>query len=71
MWEIEVGRDPASRVPISAKIIPLPENHVNAGIAPILKNRVNVETVHIHTDMPTEVRIPQRSDNPTTLLWML
>ena len=71
MWEIEVGRDPANPVLVNARIVPLPENHVDARNGPILESRVNAGTVHVHADMPIEVRIPQRSDSPTTLLWML
>ena len=70
-WEIEVRRDPAGPVPVNARIVPFPENHADAGIAPILESRINAGPVHVHVDMPTEVRIPRRSDSPTTLLWML
>ena len=71
VWEIDVGRDLTSSIPIHVGIVPFPENHVDAGTVPILESRVNVETVHIHMDMPIKVRISQRSDSPTMLLWML
>ena len=71
MWEIEVGRDPTSPILVHAEIVPFPENHVDARTVPILKSCVDARTVHVQVDMPTEVRIPQRSDSPTTLLWML
>ena len=69
MWEINVGRDPTSLVPayagivpvhknhIDARAIPILENHVNAGTVPILESRVDAGIVHIHTNMPIEVRI--------------
>ena len=71
VWEIDVGKDPASPVPVHAGIVPFPENQVDAGTVPILESRIDVGTVHVHTGMPTEVQILQRSDSPTTLLWML
>ena len=58
VWEIEVGRDPTSPVPVNPGTVPFPENHVDAGIAPILESRINAGTVHVHANMPTEVRIP-------------
>ena len=54
---IDVGRDPTSPVPIHAGIVPIPENHVVVATIPILKSRVDVETIHIHADMLTGVRI--------------
>jgi len=71
VWEIEVGRDPASLVPINTETVHFLENHVDVGTAPILESRVNAGIVHIHVDMLTENQIPRRSDDPTTLLWML
>ena len=70
-WEIEVRKDPASSILVNTGIVPFPENHADAGTAPILESRINAELVHIHADMLTKVRIPRRSDSPTTLLWML
>ena len=57
-WEIEVRTDPTGLVPVNAGIVPFPENHTDAGTAPILKSRINVGPIHVHTDMPTEVQIP-------------
>ena len=71
VWEIDVGRDPASPVPIHVGIVPFLENHVDAGTVPILESPIDVGTVHVHADMSIKVWIPQRSDGPTTLLWML
>ena len=71
VWEIEVRRDPASLVPVHAGIVPFPENHVEAGIVPILESRIDAGIVHVHADMLTKVPTPQRSESPTTLLWML
>ena len=56
--EIEVRRDLASLVPVNAGIVPFPENHTDARTTPILKSRINVGPIHVHTDMPTEVQIP-------------
>ena len=71
VWEIDVGRDPVSPVPVHAGIVPFPENHVEAGIVPILESRIDAGIVHVHADMLTKVPTPQRSESPTTLLWML
>ena len=83
VWGIDVGRDPTSLVlvhvgivpihknHVDAGTVPIPESHVDAGTVPILKSRVDTGTIHIHPSMPTEVRIPRRSDGPTTLPWML
>ena len=64
--ETDVRRDPISLVPVHVGIVPIPKNHVNAGTVPILESSVDVGTVHFHTDMLTGVRVPQRSDDPTT-----
>ena len=69
--EIEVRRDLASLVPVNARIVPFPKNHTDARTTPILESRINVGPIHVHEDIPTEVRIPWRSDNPTTPLWTL
>ena len=58
VWKIKVGKDPASSVHVNTGIDPFPENHVDARTAPILESHINVGIVHVHTDMPTEVRIP-------------
>ena len=58
VWEIDVGRDPTSLVPVHAGIIPFHKNHVDEGTVPILESRVDVRTIHDHADMPTKVRIP-------------
>ena len=70
-WEIEVRRDPTSPVLVNAGIVPFPESHADVGTAPILESRINVGPIHVHADIPIEVRIPWRSDNPTTPLWTL
>ena len=57
-WEIEVRRDPASPVPVNVGNVPFLESHADSGTAPILESRINTEPVHVHTDMPIEVRIP-------------
>ena len=64
--ETDVRRDPISLVPVHVGIVPIHKNHVNAGTVPILESSVDVGTVHFHTDMLTGVRVPQRSDDPTT-----
>ena len=81
--EIDVGRDSINPVPVHAGIVPIRKNHVDARTVPILESHddtrtfpnlescVNARTVHDHMYMPTEVQIPQRSNGPTMLLWML
>ena len=69
--EINMGWGPINPVPVDVGIAPIPKSHVNTGTVPILESRVNTGTIHIHTSMLTEVQIPQRSDVPTMLLWML
>ena len=64
--ETDVRRDPISLVPVHVGIVPIHKNHVNAGTVPILESSVDVGTVHFHMDMLTGVRVPQRSDDPTT-----
>ena len=64
--ETDVRRDPINLVPVHVGIVPIHKNHVNAGTVPILESSVDVGTVHFHTDMLTGVRVPQRSDDPTT-----
>ena len=64
--ETDVRRDLINLVPVHVGIVPIHKNHVNAGTVPILESSVDVGTVHFHTDMLTEVRVPQRSDDPTT-----
>ena len=68
---VNVGTIPVHKNHINARIVPIPKNHVDAGIVPILDSHIDSGTVHIHTNMLIGVRIPQRSDGPTTLLWML
>ena len=66
--------------PVDARVTLILEDHADAGTVLVLENRVdkvnlipknhvNDGTVHVHTSMPTEVQIPQRSDVPTTQLW--
>ena len=66
--------------PVNARVTLILEDHADAGTVLVLENRVdkvnlipknhvNDGTVHVHTSMPTEVQIPQRSDVPTTQLW--
>ena len=66
--------------PADARVTLILEDHADAGTVLVLENRVdkvnlipknhvNDGTVHVHTSMPTEVQIPQRSDVPTTQLW--
>ena len=62
---------PISLVPANAGIVPIHKNHVDAGTVPILESCVDAGTIHVHVDMLTGVRIPQRSGGPATLLWML
>ena len=52
-WEIEVRRDPANPVLVNVGIVPLPENHANAGTTHILESCVNAATIHICVDMLT------------------
>ena len=66
-----VGTTPVHKNHVDAGTVPIPENHVNAETIPILESYVNAGTIHIHVDILTRVRIPQRSNGPTTLLWML
>ena len=75
MWEIDVGRDLTSPVPVHTNIVPVhknhidvgivhtPENHFDAGTVLILGSRIDVGTDHVHAGILIEVRIPRRSNN--------
>ena len=67
----DIGTTSVHKNHVDAGTVPIPENHVDAKTDPILESYVDAETVHIHVDMLTGVRIPQRSNSPTTLLWIL
>ena len=56
---------------VDARTVPILESHDDTRIVPNLESRVNARIVHDHADMSTEVQIPQRSNDPTMLLWML
>ena len=68
--------------PVDAGVIFILEDHTNAGtdlvlkncvdkVTLILENHTSDGTVHVRTGMLTGVRIPQRSNVPTTQLWTL
>ena len=77
--------NPVNPAHVHAEIVPVHKNHVDTGTILILENHsetevtlipenhvdVETETVHVHSSMLTGVRIAQRSDIPTTQLWML
>ena len=67
----DIGTTSVHKNHVDAGTVPIPENHVDVGIVPILDSHIDSGTVHIHTNMLIGVRIPKRSDGPTTLLWML
>ena len=71
VWEISVGGNPTNLAHGHAEIVPVHKNHVDPGTILILENRVNIGTIHVHPSMLTEVWIPQRSNGPTTQLWIL
>ena len=52
------GGDPTNPIPVHAEIFPIHKNHADAGTVLILKNCINVETVHVRASMLTEVWIP-------------
>ena len=54
---VDVGTAPIHKNHVDTRIVPILENHVNAGTVPILESRVDAGIVHIHTNMPIEVRI--------------
>ena len=58
VWEIDVGRDPTSLVPVHVGIITVHKNHVDVGTVLFLESHVDVGTIHIHADMPTGIQIP-------------
>ena len=70
VWEIKARRGPTSLVPVNARIVPFPENHVDTGTAHTPESCDNTEIVRIHANMPTVVQIPWRNGNPTMLPWM-
>ena len=55
MWEIDVGRDLTSPVPVHVRIIPVHKNHIDAETIPILESLVNVGTNHVHAGILIEV----------------
>ena len=58
VWEIDVGRDPTSLVPVHVRIITVHKNHVDVGTVLFLESHVDVGTIHVHVDMSTGVQIP-------------
>ena len=62
---VDVGTALVHKNHVNAGTVPILENHVNAGTVPILESCVDVGTIHVHVDMLTGVRIPQRSNGPT------
>ena len=68
---VNVETTPVHKNHVDVGTVPIPENYIGVGTIPILESRVDVGIVHVHANMPTGVWIPQRSDSPTTLLWML
>ena len=57
-WGIEAKRALASPVPFDFGTGRSPKNHTDTGTTHILEKRVNTETVHVHMDMTTMVRVP-------------
>ena len=55
VWEIDVGRDLTSLVPVHVRIIPVHKNHIDAETIPILESHVNVGTNHVHAGILIEV----------------
>ena len=83
VWGINMEADPVNLAHIHAEIVPIHENHVDARTILIWANHVDAKVthipenlvdnriIHVHASMLTGVQIPQRSDVPTTQLWML
>ena len=65
----DVGLGPTLEDHIDAETVPTLECRVNEVIL-IPKNRVGEDTVHIHTDMLTEVWTLSRIKGLTIQLWM-
>ena len=65
----DVGLSPTLEDHIDAETVPTLEGRVNEVIL-IPKNRVGEDTVHIHTDMLTEVWTLSRIKGLTIQLWM-
>jgi len=70
VWEIEARRALASPVPDDSGTGHFLENHTNTGTARVPERHISAETIHIHADMTTVVRIPRRNGKPTMLPWM-
>ena len=66
-WEIEAKRALASLFPDDSRTGHFLENHANTGTTRTPERRVSTGTVHVHVDMTTEARIPQRNGEPTML----
>ena len=69
--KIVMGQGPISPVPVDVGIFHIHGNPVDAETVHIHRSPVNVGTVHVHRNIQAGVQIPQRSDSPVTLLWML
>lgn len=83
MWGTVMEGNPVNptHVHADARVAPIPKDHIDAGavlaledhvnkVTLILENHVDDKTIHVCMGMLTEVQIPQRSDVPTTHLWM-
>ena len=58
-------------VPADVGIVHVHKNLVDTKIVHVHGSPVNVGTIHVHGNTQTGVQIPQRSDGPVTLPWML
>ena len=65
----DIGLGPTLEDHIDAETVPTLEGRINEVIL-IPKNRVGEDTVHIHTDMLTEVWTLSRIKGLTIQLWM-
>jgi len=68
---IAMGPGLISLVSIDVEIVHIRGSHVDAGTVHIHGSPINVGTVHVHGNMQIGVQIPQKSDGPVMLTWML
>ena len=66
----DAGATPIPKNHIDVGIVHTLENHIDAETVLILESCVEVGTIHVHASTLIGVWIPQRSDGPTTPLWM-
>ena len=53
----KVETAPVHKNHVDVGTVPIPKNYIGVGTVPILESRVDTGIVHIHANMPIEVRI--------------